>query len=50
MTKKEKREIAAAARTLITLLKRCDDEDYIDEVIQCVCDSEFYPAIDPSFS
>ena len=45
MTKQEKDAIAMAARKLIVLCQICDDTDYVDEVIQSVCDGEIYPAI-----
>ncbi len=36
----KKQEIAAAARKLIRLLQLCDDEDFVDEVVDCVQDCD----------
>ena len=36
----EKQKIAAVARTLIKLLLECDDSDFVETVVQCICDGD----------
>lgn len=40
MNLKEKQEIAAIARRLVTLLQECDDEGFVDDVIGCIQDGD----------
>lgn len=43
MTLPEKQEIAAAARKLIRLLEDCDEEEFVDLVLECVCGDDPIP-------
>lgn len=43
MTNTEKKDIAATARDLITLLYDCDDSEFVDLVVECVASSDRYP-------
>ena len=43
MTLTEKQTIAAAARTLIRLLEECDDGEFIELVLECVCENDLIP-------
>ncbi len=43
MTFEEKVKIAATARKLIALLDRCDDEEFVDEVVNCVMSNDATP-------
>ena len=38
MRLEEKQTIAATARALIGLLQNCDDEEFVDKIIECVRD------------
>lgn len=40
MTMDEKLKIAKTARKLIWLLNTCDDDEFVDEVLQCVQDGD----------
>ena len=40
MTLKEKQVIAATARKLIRLLEECDDNDFVDLVLECVASAD----------
>lgn len=39
----EKQKIAAIARNLIQELEYCDDEEFIDLILECVRDNDPYP-------
>lgn len=43
LTLTEKQHIAATARTLIRLLQECDDEEFVDKVVDCVTNFELIP-------
>lgn len=39
----EKQSIAATARQLIHQLQDCDDEEFVDQVVECVRDCDYIP-------
>ena len=41
-----KHEIIFLAKRLIQLLKTCEDQDWVDEIISCIDDGEIYPCLD----
>ena len=43
MTINEKQKIAAIARNLIEELKYCDDEEFVDLILECVRDADLLP-------
>jgi hypothetical protein len=43
MTFEEKQLIAATARKLIRLLDNCDDDEFVDLVLDCVASNVDYP-------
>lgn len=43
MTLEEKQLIAATARKLIRLLENCDDDAFVDLVVDCVASNIDYP-------
>lgn len=44
----EKQKIAAAARTLITELEFCDDEEFVELVVECVATADPSP-LEPEY-
>lgn len=40
MTTSEKQDIAATARRLINLLQNCDNEIFVENIVQCVADAD----------
>lgn len=48
MTLGDKQKIAAVARSLIRLLRMCDDSDFVDEIVECVKDGDETP-IEPQY-
>lgn len=42
MTLSEKQTIASVTRKLIILLRECDDEKFVDDIISCVQDGDDY--------
>lgn len=43
MTINEKQKVAAIARNLIQELEYCDDEEFIDLILECVNDANPFP-------
>lgn len=43
MTLTEKQDIAATARVLIWKLQACDNQEFVDLVLECVASADEYP-------
>lgn len=46
MNLSEKQRIAAIARQLIRLLQECDDENFVEKVVDCVVNGDETPIIE----